>query len=174
MAVELAAACGPGPLFGPRPDTLLFLSRCGPQFLAFFLARLALAPDRLQVLLEVVGAVVVVDLLAGRDVLDGADIDTPLFLANVGFRIRFAGMVDVARDVLAHRTVDGPAAGDLEQVFVLDRVVLFLVAIEQRTEIPDDLRALLDVLCGEEAEPGSGAADSISLFRRNLGRGRLN
>src|SRR6185312_4369567 len=82
---------------------LLFLACLGAQLLALLLAGVAFAADRLQVFLEVIGAVVVVDLLAGRDVLDGADIDAALLLLDVGFGIRAAGVVDVTRNVLAHR-----------------------------------------------------------------------
>jgi len=64
-------------------------------------------------------------------------------------------MIDVTGDVLAHRAVDGPAAVEFEQIFVLDRVVLLLPGIQQRTKIADDLGALLDRLGGEEAEPGT-------------------
>ena len=71
--------------------------------------------------------------------------------ADIAFRIRLAGVVDIARDVLADRTVDGPAVRELEQIFVLDRVVFFLLGIQKRPKIPDDFGALLDPLGGEEA-----------------------
>src|SRR6266481_8781113 len=76
-------------------------------------------------------------------------------------------MIDVARDVLAHRPVDGPAVIEFEQIFVLDRVVLLLLGIQQRPKITDDFGALLDRFGGEEAKPGTGTADAIRLFRRN-------
>src|SRR6266852_5819244 len=76
-------------------------------------------------------------------------------------------MIDVARDVLAHRAVDGPAVIELEQIFVLDRVVFLLSAIQQRTKIADDFGALLDRFGGEETKPGAGTADAIGFIRRN-------
>jgi hypothetical protein len=76
-------------------------------------------------------------------------------------------VIDVAGDVLAHRTVDGPAVVEFEQVFVLDGVVFFLLAIQQRPKIADDFGALLDPLGGEEAKSGTGTADAIGFLRRN-------
>src|SRR5450755_2890576 len=104
----------------------LFGPRLGALFLALLLASGAFAADRLQIRFKIVGAVIVIDLFAGLDVLDGADHHLAFARADVGFRIGLAGVIDVARDVLAHRAVDGPAVVELEQVFVLDRVVFFL------------------------------------------------
>src|SRR3954470_19247183 len=49
-----------------------FFPRLGALLLALFLARGAFAADRFQIGFEVIGAVVVIDLLARLDVLDGA------------------------------------------------------------------------------------------------------
>ena len=76
-------------------------------------------------------------------------------------------MIDIARDVFAHRTVDGPAVIEFEQILVLDRVVPLLSTIQERPKIADYFGALLDRLGGEEAEPGPGTADAIRLVRRN-------
>jgi len=78
-------------------------------------------------------------------------------------------VVDIAGDVLADRAVDGPAVVQFEQVLVLDRVVFFLLAIQQRPKIADDLGALLDRLGGEEAKSGAGATDAIGFIRGNRG-----
>src|SRR5258708_36251043 len=144
--------------FGPRLGALL---------LAFLFARRASAADRLQIGLEVIGTVIVVDLFARLDVLDGADENLALAGTDVGLRVRLAGVVDIAGDVFAHRPVDGPAVIEFEQIFVLDRVVLLLLAIEQRSDIADYFGALLDRFSGEEAKPGAGTADAIRFFRRN-------
>src|SRR5258705_10558561 len=144
--------------FGPRFGALL---------LALPFASRAFAADRLQIGLEVIGTVIVVDLFAGLDVLDRADEDLALARAHVGFGVRPAGLIDVAGGVGAHRTVDGPAAIEFEQIFVLDRVVLLPLAIQQRPEIADYFGALLDRFGGEEAKPGAGTADTIRFFRRN-------
>src|SRR3954447_10030958 len=64
--------------------------------------------------IEIVAAIIVGDLVARMDRLDRADQD--LALLHVGFGIRPAGMVDVARDVLAARSVDRPTGVDLEQI----------------------------------------------------------
>src|SRR6267143_7276570 len=105
----------------------LFRPRFGALLLALLLAGRAFAADRLQIGFEIIRAVIVIDLLARLDVLDGADEDLALAWANVGFRIRLAGVVDIAGEVLAHRAIDGPAVVQLEQIFVLDRVVFFLL-----------------------------------------------
>src|SRR6476620_3878818 len=93
----------------------LFRPRLGALFLALLLAGRAFAADWLQVGFEIVGAVIVIDLLARLDLLDGADEDLALARFDVGFRVRLAGVVDIAGDVLAHRTVDGPAAVRAQQ-----------------------------------------------------------
>src|SRR3981189_2688556 len=154
-------------------QTQSFSSRLGALLLALLFACVAFAADRLQIRLEVVGAVVVVDLLPGLDVLDRPDHDLALARAEVGLRVPLAGMVDIAGDILTYRTVDSPAAIELEQILVLDRVVLLLSGIQQRTKIPDDFGALLDRFGGEEAKPGAGTADAIRLFRRNSRTDRL-
>src|SRR5205823_10068089 len=52
--------------------------RLGALLLALSFARVAFAADRLQISLEVIGAVIVVDLFARGSVLDGADNDLAL------------------------------------------------------------------------------------------------
>src|SRR4029077_9759383 len=86
--------------------------RLGALLLALLFAGRAFAADRLQIGFEVIGAVVVIDLFARLDVLDGADEHLAFAWANVGFRVRLAGVIDIAGDVRAHRTVDGPAIGE--------------------------------------------------------------
>src|SRR5665213_1872002 len=150
-----------------------FSPRLGALLLALLFAGVAFAADRLQIGLEVVGAVIVVDLFTRLDLLDGADHHPALARADVGFRVRLAGVIDIARDVLAHRAVDGPAPVQFEQILVLDGVVFFLPGIQQRPKIADDLGALLDRLGGEEAKPGAGAADAIRFLRGNGRHDRL-
>src|SRR5439155_6257726 len=74
---------------------------------ALFGALDAFAADRLEEGFEIIAAVIVGDLVARLDVLDRAqdDLTVP---RGVGLRIRPAGMVGVARDVAAGRTVEGP------------------------------------------------------------------
>src|SRR5258706_15425173 len=87
--------------FGPRLGTLL---------LALLFARRTSAADRLQIGLEVIGTVIVVDLLARLYVLDRADKDLALAGTDVGLLVRLAGVRDIASDGRAHRPVDGPTA----------------------------------------------------------------
>src|SRR4030095_4481843 len=84
-------------------------------------------------------------------------------------RVRPAGGVGVAGEVAAGRAVDGPAAVQFEQVLVLDRILFLDPAVEQRAEIFDDPRALLDFLGGEQTEPGAGAADAKGFSGRDGG-----
>ena len=138
IGVVIGLVFGPGEPLGLllRLALGLFLQpkllrpRLGALLLALLLAGVAFAADRLQISLEVVGAVVVVDLLARLDVLDGADEDLALAGFDVGFRVRLAGMIDVAGDVFADRAIDGPAAVELEQILVLDRVLVLLPRIQ--------------------------------------------
>src|SRR5581483_9712960 len=141
--------------------------RLGPLLLALLLAGDAFAADRLEVGLEVIGAVIVIDFLARLDVLDRADENLSFARPDVALRVRPAGVIDVTGDVLADRTIDGPAIVELEQVFVFDRVVFFLFAIQQRPKIADDFGALLDPFGGEEAKSSAGAADAVGFLRRN-------
>src|SRR5436190_3937499 len=70
-------------------------------------------------------------------------------------------MIGVARDVLARRPVDGPAAVDLVEVPVAPRLQLLGQFIRQpRALIFRNEGALLDLLGGEQAEPGAGASDA--------------
>src|SRR5262245_33803725 len=128
-----------------------------PLFPAFH----ALAALRLDEAVEMLLAVVVGDLVAGRDVLDRRDQD--LALLDVGLGIGPAGMVDVARDVAPDRAVGGPALVDLEQVTVVelvgDRVG------DARAPVLDDEIALVDRLGGEQAETGARAGDAIGSAR---------
>src|SRR5882724_11906768 len=162
---------GLGDLLGLLLQPQALSPRFGALLLALLLAGSAFAADRLQIGLEVVGAVIVVDLLARLDVLDGADEDLALARLDVGFRVRPAGVVDVAGDVFADRTVDGPAAVELEQIFVLDRVLVLFPGIQDRSEITDDLGTLLDRLGGEEAEASLGSTDAVGFVRRNGSHG---
>src|SRR3984893_2400865 len=139
----------------------------GALLLAFFLASVAFAADRLQIGLKIVSAVIVIDLFSGLDILDGADEHLALTRHDVGFGVRLAGVIDVAGDGLAHRTGDGPAAVEFEQTGALARVVLLLPAIQKRPKIADYFGALLDRFGGEEAKPGAGTANTIGFVRRN-------
>ncbi len=152
-----------GPGLGALFRGLLGGTLLGTRDLALLLAGIALAPDRLEEFLEVFRAVIVVDLFAGLDVLDGADEHLAVARLHVGLGVGPAGVVDIARDVAADRTVDGPAAVQFEQVLVLDLVMLFVPRIQQRPEILDDFVAFLDRLGGEQAEPGAGTADAVGL-----------
>src|SRR5262249_49400031 len=137
----------------------------GPLLLPLLLAGVAFAANRLQIRLEVVGAVIVADFLARFDVLDRADENLALAGPDVAFRVGLAGVVDIAGDVRAHPAIAGPAVVEFEQIFVFDLVVFFLLRIQKRPEIADDPGPLLDRLGGEQAQSGTGTADTIGFIR---------
>src|SRR5262249_56254047 len=104
------------PAFGATPSACADLG-------AFFPASHALAADGLDEGVEIIAAIVVRDLVARPDVLDGADLDH--VLDEIDFGVRPARVIDIARPVPAARTGDGPAAGDLEHVTVIEHVGAF-------------------------------------------------
>src|SRR5216684_903129 len=127
----------------------------------FCKALLAFASAALEKQREIVPAVVVGDLLARRDVPDRAQ--DHLALAKVGFGVRTAGMVGVARDVAAVRAVDRRAAVDLEHVAGAARLPsLGLGMPDAASAVFDDERALRDRRGRKQAEAGAGAADAIA------------
>src|SRR5437667_9559265 len=70
-------------------------------------------------------------------------------------------MIGIARDVLAGRPVDGPAAVDLVEVPLAPRLELLGQFIRQpRALIFRNQGALLDLLGCEQAEPGARASDA--------------
>jgi hypothetical protein len=108
---------------------------------------------------QIVHAVMIGDLFARLDAPERAD--EHLQAALIKLRIGIAGVVGVARDVPARRAIDGPAAVDFKQVFVAallapDR----LVGIEQPTFVFRNSSAFRDLVRGEQAEAGQGAADA--------------
>ena len=106
--------------------------------------------------IEIVAAVIVGDLVARMDGLDRADQN--LALLHIGFGVRPAGMVDVARDVLAARSVDGPTGVDLEQIL---GVKLVRDSVGQHPAgVPDNEAPFADQLGGEEAQSGFRATDA--------------
>jgi hypothetical protein len=74
---------------------------------------------------------------------------------NVGLAIGAAGVVDVARNILARRAVDRTPAGDGEKILVGDAVGLLVG--EAGPEIFDDAGALGDILAGEQPDAGGRA-----------------
>ena len=105
---------------------------------------------------EIIPAVIVGDLVARLDGLDRADDDRVLF--DIGLGVRPARVIDVARDVAAGGTVDGPAAIHLEQI--LGPELIGLLGGDQPTRIVRDEVAFLERLHREQAEPGLRAANA--------------
>src|SRR5256885_15596686 len=105
----------------------------------------ALATVLLDERVEIVTAVIVGDLVAWMDGLDRGDQD--LSLPHIGFGIRPTGMVDVARNVLAARSIDGPTGVDLEQILGV-KLVRDLVG-QHAAGVPDNEGSLADQLGSE-------------------------
>ena len=110
----------------------------------------------LNIGIEIVAAVIVGDLVARIDRLDRGDQD--LALLHIGFGVRPAGVVDVARDVLAARSVDGPTGVDLEQILGV-KLVRDPVG-QHAADVPDNEASPADQLGGEEAQARLGTTDT--------------
>src|SRR5690242_20530318 len=101
------------PSMAPRPSLRAFailpflaslVLRAHHKFL--LMAGRTLAAMLLDEGIEIVAAVIVGDLVARIDCPDRGDQD--LALLYIGLGVRPAGVIDVARDVLAARSIDGP------------------------------------------------------------------
>src|SRR5262245_15638302 len=101
-----------------RPPSLSsqLRARLGPLVAAF----VTFAPATSDQVVEVIGAVVVGDLVARLDILDSTQEHAVADL--IGSGIRPAGMVGVAAEIPASRTIDGPAAIDLIEIAVAVRL----------------------------------------------------
>lgn len=98
--------------------------------------------------LEIVGAVIVGDFLVRLDVAHRADKHAPAI--GVSFRIRIAGMVGVARDIAARRTVNGDARIDFVKVAIAASLEPSgLLGADARPLVLGDSLALLDGPDGE-------------------------
>src|SRR5262249_4856465 len=87
-------------------------------------------------------------------------------LHEIGFGIRSARMIDVARAVPAVGAVDGPACVDLEQVAGIELVGDFGANLP--AAVANDELSLLDCDTGEETQPSLGSADPQVSRRRQL------
>ena len=122
---------------------------------AFLGASPALATHGLDEGVEIIAAIVIRDLVPRLDILDRTDLDHVFH--EIGFGIRSAGMIDVARAVPAVGAVDGPARVDLEHVAGIELVGGF--AANLPAAVANDELPLLDRDTGEETQPSFGSAD---------------
>jgi hypothetical protein len=140
-----------------RPPSLSsqLRARLGPLVAAF----VTFASATSDHVVEVIGAVVVGDLVARLDVLDRTQEHAVADL--VGFDVRPAGVVGVAAEIAASRTIDGPAAIDLIEIAVATRLKLLCLVIRQFAALVlDDTGAFADRLGGKQSQPRPGAADT--------------
>src|SRR5262249_31469943 len=124
------------------------------------------AAVRLDEQLEIFRSIVVGDLLAQRDRLDRAQ--DHLALPDRALGVGPAGMVGIAADIAARRTVHSPAAVDLEHVAGA-RGALARLGFARCTApagIFDDEGAALDRSGGEQAEPCRRAPDAVAGLAR--------
>src|SRR5215211_1135383 len=150
-------------LGGARLAPLRRFQLGAPCLVPFLDALFALAAVWLDEPADIVAAVIIGDLLARFDVLDGTDED--LALARVGLAIRPARMIGVASDVLAARPVNGPAAVELVKILGVFRLHrLRLLVVETASGIFDDEGMLRDRFGSEQTEAGAGAADTKQFF----------
>src|SRR3974390_109802 len=87
-----------------------------------------------EVELHVLFAIVDGDLFARANAPDGAIEHAPAH--ELGFRVRLARVIDVTREVLARRAIDGPAPVDLEQIFVGAAAVELLCDTRRKAAAP--------------------------------------
>src|SRR5215468_10807733 len=106
--------------------------------------------------IEIVAAIIVGDLVARMDRLDRGNQD--LAFLDISLGVRPAGVVDVARDVLAARSIDGPTGVDLEQILGV-KLVRDLVG-QHAAGIADYEASFADQLGGEKAKACFGTTDT--------------
>jgi hypothetical protein len=102
----------------------------------------AFAALRLYVFLYILSAVVDSDFLSGLNRFPGPYPDT--FTHHEGFRVRLAGVVDVARQVAAGAAINSPVLINLKQIFAALFISLF--AADDWTSVLDDTSSLRDTL----------------------------
>src|SRR3954470_13364344 len=131
----------------------------GAALLAPFLGALhAFTAVRLDEPADIVASVIIGDLFTRLNVLDGAN-EHLAIASPVGLAIGAARVISVASNVLATRSVDGPAAVDLVQIFgVLRLHRLGLLVVEAAAGIFDDEGTLRDWCGSEQTQPGARTA----------------
>ena len=102
----------------------------------------AFAALRLYVFLYILFAVVDSDFLSGLNRFPGPYPDT--FTHHEGFRVRLAGVVDVARDVATGAAINGPVLINLKQIFTAFFISLF--AADDWTSVLDNPSSSWDAL----------------------------
>src|SRR4051812_31680899 len=151
----------------------LFRAPCSPRLappgpleldaalLALFLGALhAFTAVRLDEPADIVASVIIGDLFTRLNVLDGAN-EHLAIASPVGLAIGAARVISVASNVLATRSVDGPAAVDLVQIFgVLRLHRLGLLVVEAAAGIFNDEGSLRDRCGSEQTQAGAGTADT--------------
>src|SRR3954453_6499065 len=117
--------------FGRAPLAPLGRLQLGAALLAPLLdALFALAAVRLDEPADIVASVMIGDLVARLNVLEGAN-EYFAIAPTIGLAIGATRVISVASNVLATRSVDGPAAVDLVQIFgVLRLHCLGLLVVE--------------------------------------------
>src|SRR5215831_17791467 len=108
---------------------------------------------------EIIAAVIVGNLGACSDVLDGAYDDLVAYRVDLG--IRSARMIHVASEVLSARSVDRPTAVDLEEIAVASGLKFIgLLGCKLAAFVFDNESALLDQRCRKKARARAGTADT--------------
>ena len=118
-------------------------------------ASLALAAHVPDESVEIIAPIVIGDLVPGLDVLDRPNLDH--VLDKIDFRVRPAGMIDIAGPIASAGAVDGPAIVDLEQIAGVE--LFGVLGADLLAAISNDELALLDRGASKEAQAGLGSAD---------------
>ena len=110
---------------------------------------------------QIIAAVIIGNLGACSDVLDGADDDLVAYRVDLG--IGPTRMIYVTSEVLSARSVDRPTAVDLEEIAVASGLKFIgLLGRKLAAFVFDNERCLLDRRCRKKAKTGAGTADAES------------
>src|SRR4029079_6745957 len=138
----------------------------GPGRGAFRAALVAFAAARRDDVEEIIAAIVVSDLVARLDVLDGAQEDPVSDRAGLG--VGPARMIGIATQVPSGRAIDRPAAVDFVEIAVAARLQhVGLLGRELATLVLDNKGPFLDRRGCKEAEPGTRTAETKRWLARH-------
>src|SRR5215467_4659840 len=116
---------------------------------------------------QIIAAVIVGNLGACPDVLDGAYDD--LVAYRVGLGIGPARMIYVTSEVLSARSVDRPTAVDLAEIAVASDLKFFgLLGRKLAACVFDNESSLLDRRCRKKTQARTGTADTESSFAGHI------
>src|SRR5215475_2787764 len=144
-------------LMGPSAFGACLRARIG----SFLPALVAFAATPCDDIGQIIAAVIVGNLGACSDVLDGAYDDLVAYYVDLG--IGPARMIYVTSEVLSARSVDRPTAVDLEEIAVASGLKFIgLLGRKLAAFVFDNESSLLDRRCRKKTQARAGTADTES------------